>query len=105
MGDFNLVEDALDRNGKLPNALEKDRYLFSEWKSLKDDYDLIDAFRVLNPLIRQYSFTHPNKKNRSRINRIYLSDKESGRVLRHNFTDTPWKDHKIISLDLSDVSE
>ena len=43
-------------------------------------------------------------KNRSRTDRIYLSDKESGRVLRHNFTDTPWKDHKIISLDLSDVS-
>ena len=25
--------------------------------------------------------------------------------MRHNFTDTPWKDHKIISLDLSDGSE
>ena len=62
MGDFNFVEDPLDRNGKLPNALEKDRYLFSEWKNLKDDYDLIDTFRVLNPLIRRYSFTHPNKK-------------------------------------------
>ena len=63
MGDFNFVEDALNRNGKLPNAPEKDRYLFSEWKNLKDDYDLIDTFRVLNPLIRRYSFTHPNKKN------------------------------------------
>ena len=61
MGDLNFVEDALDRNGKLPNALEKDRYLFSEWKNLKDDYDLIDTFRVLNPLIRRHSFTHPNK--------------------------------------------
>ena len=62
MGDFNFVEDALDRNGKLPNVIEKDRYLFSEWKNLKDDYDLIDTFRVLSPLIRRYSFTHPNKK-------------------------------------------
>ena len=62
MGDFNFVEDASDRSGKLPNALEKDRYLFCEWKSLKDDYDLVDTFRVLSPLIRRYSFTHPNEK-------------------------------------------
>ena len=62
IGDFNFVEDALDRNGKLPNALEKDRYLSSEWKSVKDDYDLVDTDTVLNPLIRRYSFTHPNKK-------------------------------------------
>ena len=41
MGDFNFVEDALGRNLKLPNALEKDRYLFSEWKNLNDDYDLV----------------------------------------------------------------
>ena len=60
MRDFNFVEDPLDRNVKLPNALEKDRYLFSESKNLKDDYDLIDTFMVLNPLIRRYSFTHPN---------------------------------------------
>ena len=26
-------------------------------------------------------------------------------MLRHNFTETSWKDHKIISVDLSDTSE
>ena len=41
IGDFNFVEDALGRNLKLPNTLEKDRYLFSEWKNLNDDYDLV----------------------------------------------------------------
>ena len=89
MGDLNLVEDALDRNGKLPNAPEKERYLFSERKNIKDDYDLVHTFRVLNPLVIWYSFTHPNKNSCSRIERSYLSEKESGRALAHNFTDTP----------------
>ena len=58
MGDFNFVEDALDRNCKLPNNLEKDRQVLFDWNKIKTDFDLVDTFRILNPLSRRYSFTH-----------------------------------------------
>ena len=76
MGDLNFVEDALDRNGKLPNNLEKDRQVLFDWNKIKTDFDLIDTFRILNPPSRRYSFTHQNKKSLSRIDRIYVTDKE-----------------------------
>ena len=94
MGDFNFVEDSLDRNGKLPNNLGK-----------KTDFDSVDTFRILNPLSGRYSFTHQNKKSRSRIHRIYVTDKESGKVMRQGFIDTPWRDHKIITVEMNETSE
>ena len=63
MGDFNFVEDALDRNGKLPNNLEKDRQVLFDCNKIKTDFDLVDTFRILNPLSRRYSFTHQNKES------------------------------------------
>ena len=69
MDNFNFVEDALDRNGKLPNNLEKDRQVFFDWNKIKTDSDLVDNFRILKPLSRGYSFTHQNKKSQSRIDR------------------------------------
>ena len=73
MGDFNFVEDALDQNVKLPNNLEKDRQVLSDWNKIKTDLNLVDTFRILNPLSRRYSFTRQNKKSRSRIDRIYCN--------------------------------
>ena len=51
MGDFNFVEDALDKNGKLPDNIVKDRQILGEWKDVKHDFDLIDTFRVVNPYV------------------------------------------------------
>ena len=34
MGDFNFVEDALDRNGKLPDNLEKYRQILFDWNKI-----------------------------------------------------------------------
>ena len=106
MGDFNFVEDALDRNGKLPNNLEKERQVIFDWNKIKTDFDLVDTFKILNPLSRRYSFTHQNKKSRgSRIDRIYVTDKESGKIMKQGFIDTPWRDHKIITVEMNETSE
>ena len=67
MGDFNFVEDTLDQNGKLPHNLEKDRQVLFDWNKIKTDFDSVDAFGILNPLSKRYSFRHQNKKSRSRI--------------------------------------
>ena len=39
MGEFNLnfVEDALDRNGKLPDNIVKDKQILGEWNDVKHD--------------------------------------------------------------------
>ena len=105
MGDFNFVEDALDRNEKLPNNLEKDRQVLFDWNKVKTDFELVDTFKILNPLSRIYSFTHQNKKSRSRIERIYVTDKQSGKIMRQGVIDTPWRDHKIISVEMNETSE
>ena len=105
MGDFNFVEDALDRHGKLPNNREKDRQVIFDWKKIKTDFDLVDTFRTLNHLSRRYSFTHQNKKSRSRIDRIDVTDKESENIMRQGFFDTPWRDHKIITVVMNETSE
>ena len=42
MGDINFVEDALDRNGNLPDNIVKDRQILGEWNNVKHDFDLID---------------------------------------------------------------
>ena len=79
MGNFNFVEDALDRNGKLPNNIVKDRQILGEWNDVKHDFDLIDTFGVVNPLCRKYTFTHANKRSRSRIDRENITGSESGK--------------------------
>ena len=85
VGDFNFVEDAstLDRNGKLHNNIVKDRQILGEWNVVKHNFDLIETFRVVIPLCRRYTFTHANKRSRSRIDKVYITDSESGKVLRH----------------------
>ena len=62
IGDFNFVEDTLDRNGKLPNNIVKDRQILGDWNDVKSAFDLVDTFRVINPLCRRYTFTHANKE-------------------------------------------
>ena len=105
MGDSNFVEDALDRNGKLPNNIVKDRQILGEWNDVKHDFDLIDTFRVVNPLCGRYTFTHANKRSRSRTDRVYITDSESGKVLRHNFIETPRNDHKVVQVEVSDSTK
>ena len=71
---------------------------------MKSAFDLVDSFRVINPLCRRYTFTHANKRSRSRIDRVYITDSESGKVIPHNFIETLWwNDHKVVQVDSSDL--
>ena len=100
MGDFNFVEDALDRNGKLSDNIVKDRQILGEWNDVKHDFDLTDTFGVVNPLCRRYTFTRANERSRSKIDRVFITDTEFGKVLRHSFITTPRNDHKVVQVEL-----
>ena len=70
MGDFNFVEDALDRNGKIPNNIVKFKQILGEWNDVKHNFDLVDICRAVNPLSGRYTSTHTNKRSRSRTDRV-----------------------------------
>ena len=105
MGDFNFVEEALDRNNISQHSTAKDKQILDEWFEIKNQFELVDTFRTINPTTRRYTFTAPNKKSRSRIDRIYVTDSEIGKISRNNFIDTPWEDHKMFQCDISDETE
>ena len=92
-------------NGKHPNNMVKEKQILGEWNDVKHDFDLVDTVRVVNPLCRRYTFTHANKRSRSRIDRVYITDSESGKVRRHNFIETPWNDDKVVQVDVSESTE
>ena len=99
LGDFNIVEDAIDRlpsHGDDPDAV-------SDLLDLKRNFNLIDGWRHIFESTRGYSFHQEATGAMSRIDRIYISEKD-----KHNFTE--WgicepnfnTDHKMVFTSLID---
>ena len=66
LGDFNFVEDRLDRNAK--NAtLKNDNVCLETWQEIKYTFSLTDTFRATNPSAGRYTWIKPNQKAKSRI--------------------------------------
>ena len=104
LGDFNFVEDRLDRNAK-NSTLKNDNVCLETWQEIKDTFSLIDTFRATNPSARRYTWIKPNQKANSRIDRIYISNAEAGKVLKTSFLDTSLSDHKMVELKMSSETE
>ena len=68
MGDFNLVEDSLDRLPCHPD----DANAVAALGELKADLDLTDGWRRTNPDRREYSHQHAPNASQGRIDRIYI---------------------------------
>jgi exonuclease III len=66
LGDFNLVEDALDR---LPHHYDKET-ICKVWSRITNCFKLTDGWRLLNPTEKAYTFSQRN--SHSRIDRIYV---------------------------------
>ena len=52
-----------------------------------------------NPKTRRYSYVKGNSK--SRLDRIYISDCQIGKILKAKFSMTLWDDHKMFQLEIS----
>ena len=92
MGDWNFVEDKIDRSPQH----DDDRGVMREMVKLKTSLDLIDGWRAANPDKRSFSWEgtsgNERKKIFSRLDRIYTSRKT-------------WEitnEYKIINSDVSD---
>ena len=71
LGDFNLVEDGLDR---LPCHLD-DPNVVAALRNLKANLDLVNGWRCTNPDKRAYTHLHAPNVSQGHIDRIYISNK------------------------------
>jgi exonuclease III/ribonuclease HI len=69
LGDFNMVEDAIDR---LPSHDDKARQV-NALDDLKSELNIIDGWRDTFPTSPKFTFHQPNSSRHSRIDRIYLT--------------------------------
>ena len=69
MGDFNFVEDSLDRS---PQHYDDNRVV-KIFNKLKKRFNLVDGWRIHNPLSREFTFNQKATSSMSRIDRIYIN--------------------------------
>jgi hypothetical protein len=98
LGDFNLVEDAIDR---LPSHCD-DASAVAALRGLKHSMNLIDGWRCINRTSKAYTYTSRSNGAHSRIDRIYAS----ASVIKNSanwVTDTPGAfdtDHRMVSMQI-----
>lgn len=71
LGDFNLVEDPIDR---LPARPEHDDDAVDAWVNIKMHLNLVDGWRATHEEELGYTFHQPGTGSKSRIDRIYTPE-------------------------------
>lgn len=96
MGDFNFVENALDR---YPHR-DDDANVLSSWKALRDKYKLTDGWRAQNPIKKDYTYVQKATNSMSRIDRIYMDSEIY--VYGYNWThiESSLSDHNMVMTDI-----
>ena len=69
MGDFNSVENELDR---MPHRKDEKK-VTEAWCKVKKSFNLVDGWRVHNELNKGYTYTQLTTNSMSQIDRIYLN--------------------------------
>ena len=100
LGDFNFTESQLDRSQPSKSTVENDKDISEIWAKIRAKYELVDSFRILNSKLRRYSYVKNNAK--SRIDCIYITEGESGKIQNTKFFKTLWEDQKIYKIDVFD---
>ena len=101
LGDFNFVDEHLDRNRVGDQYFQNDRQVLPFWNKVKDDFDLTDSYRAVNSTTRRYFFFTRTFKSKSRIDRIYTPSEKANKVLKTNFIETSWGGHRIFWIEFS----
>jgi len=97
-GDFNMVENIiLDRRGGTPKA--RHNWGFAVLKRLKDDFDLCDIWRELNPDTKNFTFLSNAKNIQSRLDRFYISGNLQPQVKKVDIVNFSYSDHDMVYLD------
>jgi exonuclease III len=70
LGDFNLVEDALDRLPSKPD----DQNATEALREFRNHHNLVDGWRKANPNTKNYTWSRESDGTQSRIDRIYVRE-------------------------------
>jgi len=95
MGDFNFVEDAIDRYPK-----RKDNEpITNEWNKIQKKFNLLDGWRIHNNYDLEYTYTQKTTGSMSRIDRVYTTRKMITSTFDWIIDETGIQtDHKIVKL-------
>ena len=107
LGDFNFVENHLDRTSYGKVGINKvDASLSKIWVNFTASLDLSDPFRVGNPRKRMFSYIHTKDQAKSRIDRIYVNDENCNDILHYRHIHTKFvKAHRIVTFSLKIQTE
>ncbi|KAF5367240.1 hypothetical protein D9615_010668 [Tricholomella constricta] len=99
MGDFNVVEDMLDR---LPASNDPDEAI-EALTELRNDLHLTDGWRTTFPTTKAYTFLQEATATQSRLDRIYASEEiiATAREWKIEQSGVPGADHKLVSVQVS----
>ncbi len=93
LGDFNVVEDAIDR---LPSR-EDDAEAVYALRDLRDSLDLLDGWRQENEGTRAYTFLQTATGSQSRLDRIYVQQGMVSRTVDWDIVEPGiHTDHKLV---------
>jgi hypothetical protein len=98
LGDFNIVEDPVDRLPSHPDNTEATEAL----QDLKSELLLQDGWRRTFPTTKAYSYLQKSTGSQSRIDRIYATEETLKFSLEWNIQTTGIQtDHKLVSVLIS----
>jgi len=101
MGDFNLVEDAINR---LPSK-QDDTQATESLRDIKLRYNLIDRWRKANPEEKAYTWSRDSDGTQSRIDRIYINEEFFDDCSGWKISPSPIpSDHDLISASIATPS-
>ncbi|THU86744.1 DNase I-like protein [Dendrothele bispora CBS 962.96] len=98
LGDFNFVEDQVDR---LPHHTNE-QHLLEAFTNLRFNLNLKDGWRCTYPDTKSYTYVHTTEASLSRIDRIYLSPKKHNNSRDWQISDVieQLSDHRLVTFTL-----
>ena len=103
LGDFNFVTMRIDRNSHTLNGI--DNAALKSWQDLEDECSLLDSFRITSPKRIIYTYSHTDRKSKSRLDRIYIGADLATKVEATNFDTSCFSDHKIVRVRIANRVE
>lgn len=102
LGDFNFVEDSIDRLPEHRDELE----LTQTFNEVKSALKLVDAWRYQYTTEREYSYTHCHYRSVARIDRIYSNESTANRLSNWKFEPIgDLSDHDLVRCTLEFETE
>ena len=107
LGDFNFVENDLDRTCETKVGMnQSDKTLSAPWVEFTNRMDISDPFRENNKKRRMYSYIHTQRKAKSRIDRVYVNDENTNNIIHYKHTPTPFtQTHRIVSFTIKEENK